>query len=113
MSNPNTADAIASNVVDVGVWLHRRNSSNELDRLFPASSGDTTHSASSREEFPEVVDVMLRVLTEEGARAIESIESGTTSVARPPGITDPEWWWSVVEANSRVYVRRIQVKGEL
>lgn len=111
MTNPNTADAIASNVVDFGVWLYVRSNSHDLERIFPTASGDTTHAASNRAEFPEVIDVMLRVLTEEGAKMIESIEAGNGSIVRPLGITDAEWWWTVVEANSRLYVRRIQVRG--
>ena len=54
---------------------------------------------------------MLRVLTDDGAKLIDAIESGDGVVVRPSGSTDAEWWWSVAEANSRVYVRRIQLKG--
>jgi hypothetical protein len=111
LTNPNTADAIASNVIDIGAWLYTRNSANELVRIFPATDGDVIHTAASLADFPDVVDVMIRVLTEEGAKAIEAIESGSGAIVRPGGSTAEQWWWSVAEANSRVYVRRIQLKG--
>lgn len=111
LTNPNSADAIGSNVIDLGVWLYRRNSSGDLQRIFPTSNADLTHAASSLAEFPEVADVMLRVLTDDGAKLIDAIESGDGVVVRPPGSTDAEWWWSAAEANSRVYVRRIHLKG--
>ena len=113
LTNPASGDAIASNVIDVGVWLYVRDNTGNLQRIFPASSSDATHVAASKTEFPEVADVMLRVLTEEGAKAIGSIESGSGAVSRPPELTDAQWWWSVAEAHSRVYVRRIQMKGGL
>jgi hypothetical protein len=111
LTNPNTADAIASNVIDVGVWLYVRNGADELVRIFPATNADTVHTAANVSDFPEVMDVMLRVLTEEGAKTIDAIESGSAATLRPAGLTNEQWWWSVAEANSRVYVRRIQLKG--
>jgi prepilin-type N-terminal cleavage/methylation domain-containing protein len=111
LTNPNTADAIASNVVDVGVWLYVRNGADELVRIFPATNADIVHTAANVADFPEVMDVMLRVLTEDGAKTIGALESGSAAVVRPVGLTAEQWWWSVAEANSRVYVRRIQVKG--
>jgi prepilin-type N-terminal cleavage/methylation domain-containing protein len=111
LTNPNTGDAIASNVIDIGAWLYTRNSADELVRIFPTTNADIVHAAANPADFPDVVDVMIRVLTEEGAKAIEAIESGAGIVVRPDGSTDEQWWWSVAEANSRVYVRRIQLKG--
>jgi hypothetical protein len=53
---------------------------------------------------------MLRILTEEGATLLEAIETGR--VPRPPAYgTDAEWWWGVVEANSRVFTRRVAIRG--
>ena len=55
---------------------------------------------------------MVRLLTERGATLLAEIESGAGRVTRPPAYaSDAEWWWAVVEANSRVYVRRVEVKG--
>ena len=59
-----------------------------------------------------MADVMVRILTEEGARIIGGMERGSGTLLRPTAYaTDGEWWWAVVEANSRVVVRRIEIKG--
>jgi hypothetical protein len=109
--NPNTtSDVIATNVVDFGVWLYTRDNNGDLVRVFPAS-GRTSHVANSVLTSPVVADVTIRILTEEGARRIEALETGL-NVKRPPTMaTDAEWWWSVVEANSHVVARRIQLKA--
>jgi len=109
VTNPNTSgDAIATNVVDFGVWLYRPDASGAMVRIYPVDGSDTTHVASALDEFPLAADVMLRVLTNEGARLIEEIETGNGRIQRPASYsTDAEWWWATVEANSRVYIRRI------
>lgn len=112
LSNPGKVDAIASNVVDFGVWLYVRDAGGSLRKIFPADENDETYRAVSVEPFPEVIDVMVRVLTEKGARLIAAIESGRGGVERPnAAMTDEAWWWSVAEAHSRVFTRRIEVKG--
>lgn len=118
LTNPPLSDALSVNVVDFGVWLHVRDSSGALRRIFPADNSDFTHaardagSASDANRYPEVADVMLRILTDEGARLIDAMEQGNGAIARPVEFaTDAEWWWAVVEANSRVYTRRIEIKG--
>lgn len=119
LTNPNSTDALATNVVDFGVWLHVRDTSSAgLRRIFPADNADLSHvardngSAADATRIPEVVDVMLRILTEQGATLLAQIESGGGRVTRPPiYASDAAWWWGVVEANSRVYTRRIEVKG--
>jgi hypothetical protein len=58
-----------------------------------------------------VADVMLRVLTDEGAQLVEAIESGNGALVRPPAISESQWWWSVVTAHSQVYARRIDLKA--
>jgi prepilin-type N-terminal cleavage/methylation domain-containing protein len=113
--NPSHANLLGSNVVDFGCWLYVRNPDRTLLRIYPAGSGDTSHqaignSAASDTRYPEVVDLMLRILTEEGAALLEAIEAGR--VPRPPSYgTDTGWWWGVVEANSKVFTRRIEIKG--
>jgi prepilin-type N-terminal cleavage/methylation domain-containing protein len=111
LMNPNIADALASNVIDFGVWLHVRQADGGLRRVFPATGADLSHvAAAGGGEMPQVADVMLRILSEEGATTIENIERGR--LARPPQFaSDAEWWWAVAEANSRVYTRRIEIKG--
>ena len=115
VTNPSHANLLASNVVDFGCWLYARDSTGELVRLFPAAAGDVSHQAvgqsfSNETRFPEVADVMVRLLSEEGATLIEAMESG--KVTRPSSYpTDAAWWWAVVEANSTVFTRRIEIKA--
>jgi len=113
--NPSHANLLGSNVVDFGCWLYVRNPDRTLRRIYPAGTGDTSHQAIGRStaadaRYPEVVDLMLRILSEEGATLLEAIESGR--VPRPPSYaTDAGWWWGVVDANSKVFTRRIEIKG--
>lgn len=116
LTNPSNTDALAGNVVDFGLRFYVRNGDGSLRRIFPADDGDTVHAAVGGAEtadanrFPEVVDVMVRILTEEGATRVENMEAGR--VARPPIYsTDAAWWWGEVEAHSQVYVRRIVIDG--
>ena len=118
LTNPPLSDALAVNVVDFGVWLHVRDSSGALRRIFPADNADLSHvardagSASDSNRYPEVAEVMLRILTDEGARLIDVMEQGNGAITRPSEFSnDAEWWWAVVETNSRVYTRRMGIKG--
>lgn len=119
LTNPNSTDALATNVVDFGVWLYVRDpASGGLRRIFPTDNADLNHvardsgAAADATRIPEVADVMLRILTEQGATLLAQIESGGGRITRPPDYaSDAEWWWGVVEANSRVYTRRIEIKG--
>ena len=57
--------------------------------------------------FPEVIDLMVRVLTIQGASAISSFEDGL--VTAPDGVSDDEYWWQLAEENSQVYIRRVRI----
>ncbi|SDS61169.1 prepilin-type N-terminal cleavage/methylation domain-containing protein [Opitutus sp. GAS368] len=119
LTNPNGSDALATNVVDFGVWLHVRDTTTGgLRRIFPADNTDLVHvaqdpgAAADANRFPDVADVMVRILTEQGATLLAQMENGAGRVTRPPNYaSDAEWWWAVVEANSHVYTRRIEVRG--
>ncbi len=118
LTNPPLGDALAVNVVDFGVWLYVRDNSGALRRIFPADNSDLSHaardagSASDANRYPAVADVMLRILTDEGARLIDTMEQGNGAITRPGEFSDDAaWWWAVVEANSRVYVRKLEIKG--
>ena len=118
LTNPPLSDALAVNVVDFGVWLYVRESTGALRRIFPADNSDLIHaardagSASDANRYPAVAEVMLRILTDEGARLIDAMEQGSGGITRPTAFaTDAEWWWAVTEANSRVYTRRVEIKG--
>ena len=110
LTNPSASDAIASNVIDFGVWLYARTAMGELQRIYPTTGADLTHAVISAPDQPVVADVMIRVLTLEGAKEISLLESGGPVLARPESLSDAEWWWSVANAHSRVYLRRIQLR---
>ena len=110
------SDTLLVNAVDFGVWLYIREGGGGLRRIFPADPADLGHAgrgggeAAETERFPEVADVMVRVLSGEGARQVAALEQGL--VPRPAAhATDAAWWWAVVEAHSTVEVRRIELKG--
>lgn len=114
--NPGHGSLLAPNVVDFGCWLHVRNPDGSLQQIYPSTVGDLSHQAVgnspvSDTRFPEVADVMIRILTDEGATQIEAIETGRIASRPPAHATDAAWWWSVVEANSKVFTRRIEIKG--
>ena len=118
VANPNSGDALATNAVDFGVWLYVRDATGGLRRIFPADNSDSTHAArdtgtaADANRFPEAADVMVRILTEQGAGLLAEIESGAGRITRPANYaSDAEWWWGVVDANSQVYTRRVEVKG--
>lgn len=119
LTNPNTADALASNVVDFGVWLQvREPATGALRRIYPADNLDLLHvahdlgAAPDDRRFPEVADVMIRVLSEQGAALLAEMEQGGGHLIRPRHhATDAEWWWGIVETHSRVYFRRVILRG--
>jgi len=56
--------------------------------------------------FPDVVDLMIRVLSSEGARLLEAFENGILSSS------DTLSWWSIAEEHSKVYFRRVKIYGQ-
>jgi len=113
VTNPSHANLLASHVVDFGCWLHVRAANGDLVRIFPSDPDDVDHHATGDgvtddSRMPEVADVFVRIMGEAGAATLEALEAGR--LVRPAGIaTDAEWWWHVVEENSQVYFRRIEI----
>lgn len=113
VTNPSHANLLASHVVDFGCWFHVRLPDGQLSRIFPQSADDVAHhvvggSMAEDARMPEVADVFVRIMGDAGAAALEALEAG--HLVRPSGfVTDADWWWSVVEENSRVYFRRIEI----
>lgn len=131
---PPLGSVIADNVIDFGVRLYVREGG-VLRLVFPAAaaardaapavgtlateappSPEATHLARSgarapedyyRHVFPEVADVMVRVLTDEGARLTAAYESG--SLQPPAGVSADDYWWTLAEAHSLVFTRRITI----
>src|SRR5262249_2906790 len=108
--SPASGDALTDNVVDFGVWFYVRNSGGALRRIHPLTATDFSYRAPVAAVVPEVVDVMLRIVSPAGAIELNSLEMGR--LVRPAQYAnDAEWWWGVVEAHSTVFVRRIELKG--
>ena len=123
--------SLASNIVDFGVraYLIRNRSQGTgiLQQIFPdlnettddfsylatSNSNYQTHSQKRSNQgyaFPDVIDVMIRVLTTEGASALATYEEGL--IPPPEGFSEDEYWWELVEQNSEVYTRRIKIFAE-
>ena len=77
---------------------------------FKASSNPRYFVNSSKgylNQFPDVIDIMIRVLTAEGASALAAYEDGLI----PPreGLSNGEMWWTIAEEGSEVYTRRVKI----
>lgn len=105
---PDNTRIMANNVIDFGVRLYARQNNN-LRLVFPANSAGfpsndhrayyAGHNASS--PFPEVAEVFVRILTDEGAKQIQNLEAGLMQGD----------WWQIAEANSRVFTRKINLQN--
>ena len=129
---PPLGAALADNVIDFGARLYRREGG-DLRLIFPARpaafgaspvngvltsavppSAETQHLACGitpaasdyyRQTFPDAAEVMIRVLTDEGARLIAAFEAGR--LQPPSGVTPADYWWTLAEAHSEVFTRHI------
>ena len=109
VQHPGGLQVIADNVIDFGVRLYGpgpRSASGgpQLMPIFPVDAANLDYQArlpsaagGLRGRFPLVVDLMLRVLTPEGARQIAALESGQ--------ITGE--WWTIAVGQSKVFTRRV------
>jgi len=117
VTNPSHANLLAANVVDFGCWFYQRAADGSLVRIFPANDADLVHHATggattAAARFPDFVDVMVRIMGESGATALEALESGR--LVRPANFaSDADWWWDIVQRHSQVFVRRIEVRRSL
>lgn len=131
----NLDSIIADNVIDFGVRCYVRDQAvlGGLRLIFPASaSGALSNSGTARlrgslpsstpvaawgtaQPFPDVVDVMIRILTDEGAALIANMEKVQTPALVVPQKYNSnalQWWWGVAQENSRVYTRRIVLNAK-
>jgi prepilin-type N-terminal cleavage/methylation domain-containing protein len=121
--------SLASNVVDFGIraYLIRSGKAGTgyLQQIFPDTNSTSdgfqlrsTSNSNYHEDkqkkylhaFPDVIDVMVRVLTAEGSSALSAYEEGLI----PPSeeMNEDEYWWYLVEQNSEVYTRRVRIFSE-
>jgi len=129
---PTLDSVLADNVIDFGVRFYVRDAAapTGLRLVFPANAagapantpltylanvppgGNGTDSFANR--MPEVVDVSVRILTDQGADLINGYEAITQRVFAPtaPAVTPQQYWWNLALANSRVFTRRIVLRAE-
>jgi type II secretory pathway pseudopilin PulG len=125
---------IGNGVIDFGARIFVRSAAGVLEEAFPvdrrgggailrrvfAATTDTTkiHPAialpsgnfavgATSYGYPSVVEIMVRILTPEGIQIIQSYEQAP---ARFGGASASKWW-ELAEANSKVYVRRIEIRS--
>ena len=123
---PPLGSVLADNVIDFGVRLYVHEQGRRR-LVFPAAldgtpsgalppSGETEHLVragaddggdSHGHAFPEVVEVMIRVLDGEGARLIAAFEAGRLNP--PVGMDDGDYWWTLAEAHSEVFTQQIVI----
>ncbi|MSU47790.1 MAG: prepilin-type N-terminal cleavage/methylation domain-containing protein [Opitutus sp.] len=131
----NLDSVITDNVIDFGVRAYVRDLAvpGGLRLIFPATAnGGLSNVANARlrgslpqntpvnqwggaQPFPDVVDVMVRILTDEGAAQIANIEKVQTPALVVPqkyNSNAQEWWWGIAQENSRVYTRRIVINAK-
>ena len=124
---PLTSFSLSSNVIDFGIRAYRlekiSDGTGSLVQIFPVIDIDSPGNLLSEEffatshpkyhnigkpifyTFPDVIDVMIRVISEDGARLLESYENGDI-----PN-TEDRSWWSIAEEYSKGYIRRIRIYG--
>jgi hypothetical protein len=133
-SNTRNLDSVlAENVIDFGVRAYVRDATKPdgLRLVFPAASESGTISNATNvrlisslpsqtpptsqnynQVFPEVIDVMVRILTDEGARLISTYEQANSPLTLPQGRTAQQFWWDLADANSQVFTRRIVLNAK-
>jgi hypothetical protein len=72
------------------------------------TSGETGTAGTDPVGYPDYVEVMVRILTDEGARMIAAFENGdliapTQSGAAPTPAEKDAYWWTLAEQHSVVY----------
>jgi prepilin-type N-terminal cleavage/methylation domain-containing protein len=135
-TNPRNLDSvIADNVIDFGVRAYVRDQTvpGGLRLIFPANAtGGLSNVPNARLRgqfpsntpptssnynflFPDVIDVMVRILTDEGATRLadmEKLQTPALTVPQKYNNSAPQWWWGVAEENSHVYTRRIVLNAK-
>jgi prepilin-type N-terminal cleavage/methylation domain-containing protein len=117
LREPSDEALIAPNVIDFGVRFWRSEGPGEpLRPLYPANASRTefvnTVGAIVQPELfeiPEVAEVMVRVLTQEGVRQLRAFEQGFAR--NNTTLTDADYWWQLASQNSEVFVRRVAIKS--
>ncbi|MCG8525511.1 MAG: prepilin-type N-terminal cleavage/methylation domain-containing protein [Opitutales bacterium] len=93
MRHPNANHVLLENVIDFGIRAYQRDRNSGIwSQIFP----NPERNASIKQK-PDLVVVMLRVLSEVGAERIENIEQGRIH----------EDWWKSAQGNSQIVTRSV------
>ena len=109
---PDRTNVIANNVVDFGVRIYEGST-----LKFPVGSSPQPYAATTSPQpgyvtgFPDSVEVFVRILSAEGAQQLSLLENPPDGYTPPEPLT-PAKWWEIVNANSRVYTRRVDLKAK-
>jgi len=116
---PNARFLLGDRVVDFGLRIESRGPAGAVAQAFPDVGGPGQSFVATAgmspvpgyagspvvRGWPVRFEVMVRILSGEGARQVDHLESGRIPV--PSGESHGERWWRLVEANSHVYVRTV------
>jgi type II secretory pathway pseudopilin PulG len=129
--NPRPEQLIGNDVIDFGLRLFERNAAGALVEVFPVNRRDsvappppnsvsggslayaaTTDTAAvqsgfgpvsaTTRGFPAAAEILVRVLTPEGARLIQAFEEGTLT---------GQTWWEIADKHSQVFTRYVEIKS--
>jgi hypothetical protein len=133
---PRAEFVIGNGVIDFGVRVFTKNTVGVLEEAFPmdrraasaspvpkrvfAATTDTTKlhpaialqsgnfdAAATSYGYPSAVEVMVRILSPEGVQIIQAYETDPNRY----GGASASKWWELAEANSKVYVRRVEIRS--
>jgi len=115
--------SLAINILEFGVraYVLENNSTGagDLIQVFPHTQTNAAHSLKCKRSpqaspgegrFPDVIDVMIKVISNEGANILERYENGL--MQKPEEFTNDEYWWELAEQYCETYIRRIKIYGQ-
>jgi type II secretory pathway pseudopilin PulG len=119
------AFSLAINVIEFGVraYVVENNSSGagNLIQIFPYNETNSVHAIKCKSNpqvsqgegrFPDVIDVMIKVISNEGAKILERYENGDMQKKKPEEFSNEEYWWELAEQYCETYIRRIKIYGQ-
>jgi|GEM_PF-260120 hypothetical protein len=59
--------------------------------------------------YPTAAELLVRILTPEGARQIAALEAG--QIIPPDDLSVNEYWWRIAEEHSDVFTRRVEIRS--
>lgn len=104
LRHPPLEALLGEHVIDFGVRFLVRTRDAGWRVLFP-TGGVAEYAPGPGGDFPEVAEVLVRILTDEGASRIERFERSAPESASGAA------WWEIAERHSVVFVRRVEIRS--